>query len=64
MLLDDPALLERTFGFAELSDLPRHLEPRFNIAPTQPVPIVRSAPGRSLDIVREVGGVRELVIAR
>lgn len=64
MLMDDPALLERTFGFAEFSDLPRHLEPRFNIAPTQPVPIVRSAPRRRLDIVREVGGIRELVIAR
>jgi putative SOS response-associated peptidase YedK len=64
MLMDDPALLERAFGFAEFSDLPRQLEPRFNIAPTQPVPIVRSAPGRRLDIVREVDGVRELVIAR
>ena len=42
MLMDDPALLERTFGFAELSDLPRHLEPRFNIAPTQPAQRVRA----------------------
>ena len=65
MLMDDPALLERAFGLAEVSDLPRQLEPRFNIAPTQPVPIVRDLPGRPLDIVRETsGGVRELVIAR
>lgn len=65
MLMDDPALLERAFGFAECSDLPRQLQPRFNIAPTQPVPIVRDRPGRPLDIVRETGGgVRELVIAR
>jgi putative SOS response-associated peptidase YedK len=44
MLMDDPALLERPFGFAELSELPRQLVPRFNIAPTQPVPIVPPRP--------------------
>lgn len=56
--------MPRTFGFAEFSNLPRQLEPGFNIALTQPVPIVRSAPGCQLDIVRKVGGVRELVIVR
>lgn len=65
MLLDDPALLERAFGFSEVSDLPRQLQPRFNIAPSQSVPIVRDLPGRPLGIVRETsGGARELVIAR
>jgi putative SOS response-associated peptidase YedK len=56
--------LRRTFGFAEVSDLPRQLRPRFNVAPTQVVPVVREPPARKLDIVRAVGGERELVAAR
>ena len=45
------------------SELPRQLEPRFNIAPTQMVPIVRDVPGRPLQIMRETDGTRELVTA-
>lgn len=56
--------LRRTFGFTEVSDLPRQLTPRFNVAPTQVVPVVREPPARKLDIVRTVDGGRELVAAR
>jgi putative SOS response-associated peptidase YedK len=39
--------------------------PRWNIAPTQIIPIVRSRPGRELRIVRQgEGGERELVPVR
>jgi putative SOS response-associated peptidase YedK len=38
--------------------------PRFNIAPIQPVPIVRAKAGHELGIVRVREGVRELVLAR
>lgn len=64
LLHADPALLERAFGFAEFSEMPQQLRPRFNIAPTQTVPIVRDVPGRSLQIVRKGGGNRELALAR
>jgi putative SOS response-associated peptidase YedK len=53
-LLDaDVRRLERSFG-PELSQKPRDLPLRFNIAPTQPVPIVR----------RDGAGGRELVTVR
>lgn len=64
LLHADPALLERAFGFAEFSELPQQLCRRFNIGPTQTVPIVRDLPGRSLQIVRKGGGGRELALAR
>jgi putative SOS response-associated peptidase YedK len=69
LLRADPALLERAFGF-EFSqtarDLAADLRPRFNIAPTQLVPIVRNHPGRDLTIIRQSAGDggRELVAAR
>ena len=63
-LLHAPAgLIERAFGI-EFSQTARELgAPRFNIAPTQRVPIVRNPPGRTLTIIRqgEIEGGRELV---
>jgi putative SOS response-associated peptidase YedK len=41
LLHADPKLIERAFG-AEFSQILRELVPRWNIAPTQIVPIVRS----------------------
>ena len=65
-LLHAPAgLIERAFGI-EFSQTARELgAPRFNIAPTQGVPIVRNPPGRTLTIIRqgEIEGGRELVTA-
>jgi putative SOS response-associated peptidase YedK len=64
LLHADPKLIERAFG-AEFSQLPRELVPRFNIAPTQRVPIVRNRAGRELKIVRQAEGAeRELVTVR
>ena len=66
-LLHAPAgLIERAFGI-EFSQTARELgAPRFNIAPTQRVPIVRNPPGRTLTIIRqgEIEGGRELVTAK
>ena len=66
-LLHAPAgLIERAFGI-EFSQTARELgAPRFNIAPTQGVPIVRNPPGRTLTIIRqgEIEGGRELVTAK
>jgi putative SOS response-associated peptidase YedK len=61
----DLRLVERAFG-VEFSELPRNLVPRFNIAPTQAVPIVRNRAGRELTIVRQAdgGAGRELVSVR
>jgi putative SOS response-associated peptidase YedK len=68
----NPDLFAEEFGL-EFSQLPRDLGgglfgPRFNIAPTQPVPIVRNrtTPGRTLTIVRRADGTaeRELVAVR
>ena len=59
-------LLERAFG-VEFSRTARELgAPRFNIAPTQRVPIVRNRPGRELTILRQgaAEGERELVPAK
>lgn len=59
-------LLRRAFG-VDGSDLfagRLDLEPRFNIAPTQSVPIVRGAGGRTVEILRAGEGGRELVMAR
>ena len=64
LLHADPKLIERAFG-AEFSQIPRELVPRWNIAPTQHVPIVRNQPGRELTIVRQgEGRGRELVTVR
>ena len=65
LLHADPGLLERAFGF-EFSETARELGQRFNIAPTQRVPIVRNPPSRKLTILRRAGdsGERELVLAR
>lgn len=70
LLKADPRLLERAFG-VEFSETPRDLVPRFNIAPTQAVPIVRGRPvrgraERDLTILRrsDEGAGRKLVIAR
>ena len=52
LLHADPKLIERAFG-AEFSQIPRELVLRWNIAPTQHVPIVRNQPGRELKIVRQ-----------
>ena len=64
-LLHAPAdLLGRAFGI-EFSQTARDLgRPRFNIAPTQGVPIVRNRPGRDLTILRDGGSGRELVPAK
>src|SRR5918993_1996480 len=48
LLRADPALLERAFGFAEFPDTPQRMTPRFNIAPSQLVPVVRNHHGREL----------------
>jgi putative SOS response-associated peptidase YedK len=61
-----PELLERAFG-VEFSQTARDLGgPRFNIAPTQRVPIVRNRSGRDLTILRQgaATGERELVPAK
>lgn len=59
-----PRLIERAFG-AEFSQIPRELVPRWNIAPTQTVPIVRSRPRRELRIMRKgERGERELATIR
>jgi putative SOS response-associated peptidase YedK len=64
LLHADPKLIERAFG-AEFSQIPRELVPRWNIAPTQRVPIVRNRPGRELKIVRQSEGRgRELATVR
>lgn len=64
LLHADPELIQRAFG-AEFSELPRQLVPRWNIAPTQRVPIVRNRLGRELSIVRKgQSGERELVAVR
>jgi putative SOS response-associated peptidase YedK len=64
LLHADPRLIERAFG-AEFSQIPRELVPRWNIAPTQIVPIVGNRPGRELKIVRQSEGRgRELVTVR
>ena len=64
LLHADPKLIERAFG-AEFSQIPRELVPRWNIAPTQHVPIVRNRPGRELRIMRRgESGERELVTVR
>ena len=61
MLRADPKLLKRAFGVGEFSETPRDLASRFNIAPTQPVPIVRE-----LKVVRRGDGsaARELATVR
>jgi putative SOS response-associated peptidase YedK len=59
MLRADPALLKRAFGIGEVSQTPRDLVPRFNIAPTQSVPIVRE-----LKVVRSGVAGRELATVR
>jgi putative SOS response-associated peptidase YedK len=66
MLRADPALLRRAFGIDEISQTPRDLVPRFNIAPTQPVPIVRNRADRELKVIRraEGGATRELATVR
>jgi putative SOS response-associated peptidase YedK len=56
-------LLERAFGISEFSETPRDLAPRFNVAPTQLVPIVRTKPGRELTIVRRADGSAERELA-
>src|SRR5262249_54941608 len=58
--------LAAAFGLPEFSETPSELRPRFNIAPSQPVPIVRNQPGRDLTIIRRAGeGTgRELVTVR
>ncbi len=53
LLHADPKLIERAFG-AEFSQIPRELVPRWNIVPTQRVPIVRQGEGRG----RELATVR------
>jgi putative SOS response-associated peptidase YedK len=64
LLHADPRLIERAFG-AEFSQIPRELVPRWNIAPTQRVPIMRNRPGRELRIVRQgEGRGRELATVR
>jgi putative SOS response-associated peptidase YedK len=72
LLHAEPELLARAFGL-EFSQTARDLaggdlRPRFNIAPTQPVPIVRNraTAGRRLTIMRRADGTaeRELVTVR
>jgi putative SOS response-associated peptidase YedK len=65
LLHADPALIERAFGL-EFSQTGRDLGgglfgPRYNIAATQDVPIVRAraAEGRRLAIVRRADGTSE-----
>lgn len=75
LLYADPAKLQAAFGFNEFSELPRDLPPRFNVAPSQGVPLVRHrkalvpstyGAGRELSIIRRADGSaeRELVVAR
>src|SRR5690242_3037995 len=66
LLHADPHLLARTFRLDELSQTPRDLVPRFNVAPTQTVPIVRDRPGHDLRVIRRGGGGagRELATVR
>src|SRR5689334_4623147 len=61
MLRADPHQLGRAFRLDELSQIPRDLPLRFNIAPSQAVPIVRE-----LRIVRQAGdgAGRELAAVR
>src|SRR3954454_1373755 len=61
MLRADPHQLGRAFRLDELSQIPRDLPLRFNIAPSQAVPIVRE-----LRIVRQAGdgASRELATVR
>jgi putative SOS response-associated peptidase YedK len=61
LLRAEARLLERAFGIGEPSRTPRDPGPRFNIAPTQDVPIVRD-----LAVVRRAGGTtgRELATVR
>ena len=53
-----------SFGFDEFSEI--RITPRFNIAPSQRVPIVRNEVGAELEIIRraEGGTTREAVMAR
>jgi putative SOS response-associated peptidase YedK len=69
----DPDLIARAFGLDEFSQTARDLggralRPRFNIAPTQLVPVVRNrtAEGQRLAIIRRADGAaeRELVTVR
>jgi putative SOS response-associated peptidase YedK len=41
-IVADPKALREMFGYAEMPNFP----PRYNVAPTQPVPVVRMAEGR------------------
>ena len=61
MLRADPHQLGRAFRLDELRQIPRDLPVRFNIAPSQAVPIVRE-----LRIVRQAGdgAGRELATVR
>ena len=60
VLRADPRSLERAFGVTELFETPLDLLARFNIAPTQRVPIVRE-----LKVIRHAGGgTRELATVR
>jgi putative SOS response-associated peptidase YedK len=63
LLRADPRLLERAFGITEFSETPRDLAPRFNVAPTQSVAIVRNKPGRELTIIRRADGSAERELA-
>jgi len=68
LLHADRRLIERAFGirWEEWSETPRQIPLRFNIAPTQDVPIVRNRAGRDLTIIRRAEGsaARELVSVR
>jgi putative SOS response-associated peptidase YedK len=72
LLHADPDLVARAFGLDEFSQTGRDLgggdfRPRYNIAPSQRVPIVRNrSEGRRLTIVRRADGTaeRELVAVR
>ena len=61
VLCPTPGQLGRAFRLDELRQIPRDLPLRFNIAPSQAVPIVRE-----LRIVRQAGdgAVRELATVR
>ena len=56
--------LGHSFGFEEFSDI--RIVPRFNVAPSQTVPVVRNQVGDELEIIRRKDGAaaRELVPAR
>jgi hypothetical protein len=66
LLHADPHKIAVAFGLPEFSEIPSELRPRFNIAPSQRVPIVRNQPRRDLTIIRRAGeGTgRELVTMR